>query len=336
MKKERNLCRAGCVRTLSGCCLLLLFALAGQTALGILPVEKDTEDRLIRLDAGRSFSLDEAARHSTKADRVRDEASSEIETSALQEFTERYGEDWKVQWDERTGTVRRVTGSHVATGLDSDSPKEQVESWTRGFVEENRALFGVGAKDLELLDLRQAGGRTYVTFRQTLGGLPVYGSHLKMNLNRKGQLVRIASNCYRDVAVDHVARLDPSEAARLAAKRIVTKNTPGKKGATPQAAPRYALNETQQVIFPIPMGRGDPFRLCYQLKIFLKEPLGEWVVVVDASTGVEYVRYNNFRFGTVSGKITGDILPEYYNEAPVSVNFENEAIHVFNSTPVYR
>ena len=56
---------------------------------------------------------------------------------------------------------------------------------------------------------------------------------------------------------------------------------------------------------------------------------------IDANKAAEYVRYNNYRFGTVSGNSSADILPSYYDDTPVTVDLKNQDIHTFDPTPTY-
>jgi Zn-dependent metalloprotease len=269
-------------------------------------------------------------------------APTKSSASEWKKFTDTYGAPWTVRWNRATGTPASIMGRKIATGLGKTSKDEAVETWARGFAETNKTLFGVGSAELDLLSLRRAGGRTHVAFRQLHEGTPVYGAILKMNITEEGDLIRISSSCFPNVRCGWGAKLSPEQAAQSVAAHIRGEQREARGGTKPFALrferPQGARlqQNAERVIFPMPGASTDPFRLCYLLTIHMDEPLGDWVAVVDASRGIEYVRYNNYRFGTISGTVTGNILPAHYDDTPVAVPFKNETIHVFNAAPVYR
>ena len=59
------------------------------------------------------------------------------------------------------------------------------------------------------------------------------------------------------------------------------------------------------------------------------------MTVVDANSGQEYVRYNNYRFATLTGTVQGEILPLYGKDTPQVVSFKDEYVDTFAQTPAY-
>lgn len=299
--------------------LSLIVLIIASLCLGFAPVEKDKTKKITYMDGSRSFKMS-----SIGASRPLKLARDQWE-----KFTSSYGSEWKVDWNEETGTPRRISGGKIKTALTTTASDAEVESWAKKFVTLHRELFGIRAEELRLVDLRRAEGRLYVMFQQVYKDLTVYNSALKLTFNQAGELVLIANNCYPAIQCNLEARLSPEIAAQLAAERISSKQQNHGQSV------EYILKDVQKVIFPMPSGREEPYRLCYLMKIHLDVPLGDWMVVMDADSGVEYVRYNNYRFGTVSGNVTAKILPAYYNDVPVTVGLKNEDIHLFALTPVY-
>ncbi|MCX7766321.1 MAG: hypothetical protein N2246_06430, partial [Candidatus Sumerlaeia bacterium] len=297
--------------------LLLVFVV--NQCLALVPVENDPIKKITYTDGSRSFKLD-----SVGAARL-----GKLAKNQWNRFVSLYGNEWKVDWNEETGIPRRIAGGKIITDLPSTADNAEIEAWVRKFVTIHQELLGIKAEELRLVDLRRADGRLYVMFQQVFKDLLVYNSALKLTFNQAGELVLIVNNCYPDIQCNLEARLSPENAAQLAAMRI----SANQQSKTQQI--EYVLKDVQKVIFPMPAGREEPYRLCYLMKIHLDAPLGDWVVVMDADRGVEYVRYNNYRFGTVSGNVTAKILPAYYNDVPVTVGLKNEDIHLFALTPVY-
>jgi len=303
-----------------------------RAAMAIAPTEKSPKSIITYTEPGRSFAL-----HPTFD--VKDESGKMKAGMRLLEwdrFQRLHGAQWTMQWNPLTGAAARISGFRISTGLGPNSPDKAIESWARGFINENKDLLGVGAEALTVVDLRRGDGRSFLTFQQVHDGLPVYGAVLKMQVNQNGDLVKISSNCFPAITYKPEAGISVEEATQLAAALITgwTKDEGG-KGRQQERPQGAELLTAEKVIFPMPAASSDPFRLCYLLKIHLNEPLGNWVVVLDATRGIEYVRYNDYRFGTVSGTVTGRILPMYYNDTPVTKPLHGEDIHVFAPTPVY-
>ena len=299
--------------------LVMIFSIGlSLLSMGFGPTEKKNNKMTIIPEDAKSFAIKPVANG----------APDKARESAWKEFTKNYSDKWQVRWNSQSGTPMRISGYKISTGLTKDSTDKSIEDWARNFVNQNSTLLGVDANDLKLLKLTRADEKLYASFQQTYDTLIVYGAILKMNINQQGDLVMLGANCFPDIVYNKEIKFSPEESAKIAAERIISK-------AEKNGSGKYILKESEKVIFPMPAGKSDQFRLCYLLKIHIDNPLGDWVVVIDAISGIEYVRYNNYRFGTVSGKATGDILPSYYNDTPQTVNFKNENVHTFAPTPVY-
>jgi Zn-dependent metalloprotease len=269
-------------------------------------------------EPGRSFALRPGATDVPAANRV----------AEWEQFKKAHGAEWTVDWNSLTGTASFLSGGGIATGLSAKSADKEIESWARRFAGENRDLLGVGSDDLRLLNVSRIDGRVFMAFQQVHGGLPVYGAALKMHVNPAGDLVKVSSTCFPAITLKPDAKLSREEAARAAAALIASGD--GKAAA----APKFAIKSAEQVIFPMPAASVERFRLCWLLMIHLSEPLGDWVSVVDAATGVDYVRYNNYRFGSVTGTVTGKYLPAYYDDTPAVGPMQGEDVHVFSAAAV--
>ena len=301
-----------------GVLLLVLTGFFGYPVWGFSPTEDIHSVRSTYPQAGRSFTTSPGV----------NKFSVKKRASQWEEFTKRQGVDWQIRWNEKTGTPARISGGKISTGLNKSSSDKSVQTWAKSFIDNNEQLLGINSTSLRFLDLHRAGGRLYLLYEQIYDGIPVYNSNLKMNIDDRGNLAMLSSSCHPKIEYRPGVKLSPKEAASIAATRIAGTSKDSKP-------PKHMLKQSQKVIYPMPAGYTEQFRLCYLLKVHLDEPLGDWIVVMDAAQPIEYVRYNNYRFGDLSGYVTGDILPAYYDDTPVTVNFENESIHAYNPTPVY-
>ncbi len=256
-----------------------------------------------------------------------EKTTSQLLTTSRALLSSKYGAG-SVEMNPTTGVVRRLRGIPIAKGLKNTSTLSDKESSLRQFVDENPDLLGVKSSHLTLLSQTEKGGRSYFAYQQKVDGLPLYGAFLKATLDSQGNLSVLTSSCWPEVEYSAATTLTAEETAVLSAQRIVNRKELDE-------IPRYQLKSSEKVLFPLSTPGGTLFQISYRQVIHLEDPLGDWVTVVDTNSGVEYVRYNNYRFATTHGTVQGKILPAYYNDTPQIVPFENEYVHSLSQTPAY-
>src|SRR5262245_333754 len=135
---------------------------------------------------------------------------------------------------ERTSTRSRVAtrARSVRTAAPSPVPltRRDPEATARQYLE--RALEGsaatsrsVAATGLGKADFKSLGaeavpltGTTMVKFRQTFNKIPVYGSLVTVEIDRKNQCLGINSSLGTPAGVRHIASISPEKALAVAAK----------------------------------------------------------------------------------------------------------------------
>lgn len=297
--------------------LIMCWAFIMTLAYGFSPVEKNRDNA--QTFAKQSFVKKVSG--VVKAELAKDKVDMQ------NDFKARYGDDWTIEYSSVSGCPSRIVGGSAATGLSSESSEDSIADWSKSFISKNNAFLGVDSKDLALKKVVKADERAYVLYEQKKDGLRVYGATLRMAMNQRGDLVKIDSKCFSEISYDSTSKLDAEAAAKIAVSKISKQDDASKID--------YRILSEEKVIYPLGISGKDKFRLCHLLKIHLKEPLGNWIVVADANKSVDYVVYNDYRFGQVAGTSNGYILPNYYNDTPVSKPLTNQNIHGFSPTAVY-
>ncbi len=254
--------------------------------------------------------------------------SGQFMTKTRRSLVSKYGSTGKLEINPSTGLIRRLTGVPIGGGLKNTATPKEKDLLLRRFVDENSDLLGVESSNLDLMGETARPDRSYFVYQQKVDGLPVYGAYLKASLDSQGNLTQLTSTCWPSVQYSSSPRITEEAAAALAAKRIIQK-------AGKETSSRYLLKSSQKVLFPLSSPREILFRLAYRQLIHTPDPPGDWVIVVDAETGREYVRYNNFRTANINGTVQGEILPFYYNDPLEGLPFENEFVSSFSETPAY-
>ncbi|QXD16864.1 T9SS type A sorting domain-containing protein [Rhodocaloribacter litoris] len=178
--------------------------------------------------------------------------------------------------------TRRVPGGRIDTEtgifravyrLDGvPAPAASPEAAARAYLRRTAGALGLrpDLADLVLEQITASGNSRHVVFRQTLGGVPVYGRRLKVNLDRAGRPAMVL-NAYAP-HLKAVRDFDPrpSRSAPFAAARALDEVAGGRgRTSTPEL-----------VVFP-----SDPPRLAWHLLVWPETAPAEWSVFIDAHTG---------------------------------------------------
>ena len=143
------------------------------------------------------------------------------------------------------------------------------------------ALAGSVEDNLELLTIQESPAAYHVRLQQVLGGLPVFGGYTTVNISKKTDQVTLALDRRAPGAVASTAgvQIDRALAIGLAEEAVEFKK------------PRGAAT-AEQVYFPL---EGSHI-LAWQVLLPALEPLGDWLVVVQADGGHVLLRQNLLRF----------------------------------------
>jgi len=198
-----------------------------------------------------------------------------------QALVARSKEHLAVSWNKRSGTPQSIVGKV------SDQTNTPSEIAARSFLMQNARLFKMRGDTVDLQLVRAQDsllGQHYV-FRQTYGGIPVYGSEVGVHFNKRGEIVTVNNTYEPDIALDTVVpQLAFETAAAVAAAMLKVNATSQSKG--------------DLVVF----GTKDSFALAWRIIIPSDGPT--WEAFVDAETGnlLEEPRDIN-RYATGTGQV---------------------------------
>jgi len=211
----------------------------------------------------------------------------------------------------RRGTLRSL----VARGRPLSPPASgSPETVARQFLGRHQAAFGLEADDVAGLtraheSASAADPLVHVTFRQTAGGLRVFGAAVRVHLTRSGEVVGVATSAAATRGERAAPTLGPEAAVEaatahvrpeLAATRRVIDGPSGPSQRTRfERGPFRSDVEAELVLFPVP----DGVRLAWHVVL---EPAGipqKYDVLVDASTGELLYRRNRVLYADGAGKV---------------------------------
>ena len=139
---------------------------------------------------------------------------------AWNEFIERYGSRWKIDWDESRGTPRAIYGSSIEVFPGGVLSGEFVPARLLSFVDENRDLFGISSGELQLVNVEKHARLWYANFQQIASSVPVYGGRVQFRLRNDGKLIAISARLHREIGTIS-SPLVSIESAERRAKREV-------------------------------------------------------------------------------------------------------------------
>lgn len=82
------------------------------------------------------------------------------------------------------------------------------------------------------------------------------------------------------------------------------------------------------LVLPLEEGNIYVYHLVYKLTISKNNPPACWVYFIDAHTGEILLKYNNIRYASISGRVTGLMLPECRTDSPQIVDFKDEYVKI--------
>jgi len=214
---------------------------------------------------------------------------------AWQSFTARHA-GWSAVWNARTGTPHRAFGPSFQLAGFADRA-DAVEASVRAFIAGDQGLFG--APTLETTRVQNVRGTWYVSFRQTLRGMPILFSDWEFRVGANGRLFAFGADAHKvaGTVVPGGPRL-PAAVAREAAH-----------AGMPFDATRDRLEDGATLaILPIQTENGLVYRTVVQTRVVTADPPGDWLTFVDASNGEVLWRQNRVRFN-IGGNVTGTVHP---------------------------
>lgn len=128
---------------------------------------------------------------------------------------------------------------------------------------------------------------THLRWNQTVGGVPVYRAEVVVKVNLAGQVSSLQNNLVPDLKLPVTPALAADGAVQVAYDLV-------KPTGRELMKPRAELN--------VVMARTGA-RLAWLVQMPVEEPMGDWLVFVDAQTGEVFGAEDRMRYATGSGQV---------------------------------
>lgn len=239
-------------------------------------------------------------------------------SAAWRGFTSRHGA-WSAIWNARTGTPHRAFGPSIPLAGFADRA-EAVEAAVRAFIAADPGLFGTPT--LETARVQKVRGTWYVSFRQTVRGMPLLFSDWEFRVGSNGRLFAFGADAHRltPEAVAVAPRL-PAPVTREAAR----------SGMRFDPVRDHLEGGTTLALLPVATEDGLAYRTVAEARVVTADPPGDWYTLVDAATGEVLLRHNRVRYA-ISGLVSGSIHPLLPTDGLVGQPFPNLTVNV-GATP---
>ncbi|MBI2944000.1 MAG: M36 family metallopeptidase [Candidatus Wallbacteria bacterium] len=204
--------------------------------------------------------------------------------AAVAKLTQEAGGGAIAELEESSGTVRRLRW--LATPAGKGGP----QALARSFLERHREAFGVlsGNRSLQEHHTKDSVTGHHVRFRQTIGGLPVHGAWVAVDLDRLGRIRGVTNDSLPQLELATGTRsVSASAALTIALAHLSVRGVLRSKTGAETVA--YPASKTA--------------RPAWRLTIPAGTPLGDWEVLVDSIDGRVLESRNRLRFVDGVGRV---------------------------------
>lgn len=187
-------------------------------------------------------------------------------------------------WDARTGAPDFLAGAGRNGRLPyTPAPGEvgRPEAIARGFLNQNRALFGMASADSDLrlarIEPDHQLGFSHLRLNQTYQGLTVFGKQLVVHLDPQHQVAAVTGSFVPGISMPVEPRVGREQAEALALRDLLDNQLTPLERARIQ--PNVLRDKTQLLIYVD--YRGHP-ALAWQVTILTDRPLRQWRSFIHA------------------------------------------------------
>lgn len=187
-------------------------------------------------------------------------------------------------WDSRSGVPEYLSMSDPALRLPytpAAAERGDPVAIARGFLDENRALFGLTAvaADLRLLRVEPDPQRNYshIRFEQTYQGLPVYGRQLVVHIDAAEQIVAVNGQVTGLIDIPAEATVSAERAIEVALAEVLDIQLEPDERA--RVTTEVLPERTGLLVYVDAAGKAT---LAWRVVILTHAPLGQWYVFVNA------------------------------------------------------
>lgn len=208
--------------------------------------------------------------------------------AALAALQARTGDQIDASFDPVTGVAEfvapRAAGDrlpYAPTPVEAGKP----EAIARGFLDQNRALFGLrsAADELRLLRYQPDArlGFTHLRLEQVYRGLPVFGRQLMVHLDQNEQIVAVNGQFHPDIELETAPAISAEEAMEVALADLR-----GEKLLPFELAKIAIFPAPEDSRLAVYVDYAGSATLVWEVTILTAAPLGQWSYFVNAGRPV--------------------------------------------------
>ena len=231
-------------------------------------------------------------------------------TAEWEDFISTTASGWKALWSEDSEIPWAVYGPPIALGGRIDNSADAVRVGER-FLSEHQSLLGLTGSGWVAGIPKLVKDIWMVPFREIINGVPVFGGRIDLRITDTGELMGFFARTHSNLLVSSVPALSQSACF----SQIRNSRYFGNDLELETAGLEFLPQENQAT-------------LCWRMDIRGKEPHQRWTVWVDAQTGEVRAAVSRVATDFVSGYITGEALPFYWNDPLTAYPFSWENVQV--------
>jgi hypothetical protein len=235
---------------------------------------------------------------------------------------------WEGMWDAGAGRIDRLAPQRFRVALPSDNA-EAIDARLRDLLAAHPDLLAAEPENLKTIRLALHGGIWWVTYGQSLDGLPVVGARLDLRLNGQGDLLLIRDRTIRGLLPPPGGMTAPEAEARAAldmeGEGLVVEGI---------ALPLRGIEEcgpTAEVIVPVWNETAAAFeaRRAFRVRLDVLTPVrARFRSYVDARDGAILGRTNEIVYALAEGTVRGDQQPSTPTDPSTRSLFEDLRVAV--------
>ena len=221
-------------------------------------------------------------------------------------FFKKYGTDVSIRYDI---TGRPIHISKIKTAASDKKPEDIALS----FLQENESFLSINSSNLVLDKCKEVKfkirkekiERTRVILKQMYKGLPVEGKNIKVDVTKKGEIVRIKSRYIPHSDLNIVPKITAENAAAivmsdLGIKKLVTV----KRTIEDRECKKETVPVVPELIVLLQEGEAH---LAWKFYFTQEKTMNLWFYGIDAHTGDVISKRDNMVSLSVSGNVDGDV-----------------------------
>jgi hypothetical protein len=239
--------------------------------------------------------------------------SAERTSATWETFVSHTAQGWQALWVSGSVVPRAAFGPPVSLGMDVGNSQD-AEWLAERFIQDHGEMLGVAHSQWAAGTPVKVNRVWMVSFRELKGGVAVYSGRIDLRITDCGDLVAFFARTHPGLQVSTIPALTAESCLRNIA------------GLHPFPVSLH-LEDAGLEILPWEDGAS----LCWKLDVDGSEPHQRWTAWVNARTGAVEAAVSRVATDEVSGQVTGNALPHYWDDPEETYPFPWEYVQVDDS-----